>query len=167
MLLKNKKGWTARHLLGSSTILVKAVFLRRNSSDILTFDELRYKIVSVPKKKINVQSDDMIEDNALVPLGQGLLPDPASKKRKRTATSTPRKTKELVGDLASEHDTLDFSLSSKKNKGASPPISEKRLRRFRQHAPASYLEKLSRATTQRLDNLSETANRRLIQTGQL
>ena len=78
-----------------------------------------------------------------------LISEPLTKKRKRTATSTPSK---LV-DLTNDDDAREVASPSKKKKKAATPKKatdeEKRLRRFRQHAPSTYLEKLHRATTQR------------------
>ena len=73
-----------------------------------------------------------------------------TKKRKRMATSTP--TKQVINLDDGEDDQEIFSPSKKKKKMATPKKAndeEKRLRRYRQKAPASYLEKLNRATTQR------------------
>jgi len=95
----------------------------------------------------------MLEDSK-TPGGNGSplpKPEPNSKKRKRTATSTPSKT---AIDLTNDYDGQDSPTSSKKKKAATPRKSkdeEKRLRRFRQKAPSTYLEKLHRATTQRYD----------------
>lgn len=73
-------------------------------------------------------------------------------KRKRTATATPSKAIGKAVELALD-DEAELEVSSlKKKKRASPKkvnAEEKRLRRYRQHAPASYHEKLNRATTQR------------------
>ena len=71
------------------------------------------------------------------------------KKRKRTATPTPSK----IIDLTEEYDGQENSSPIKKKKKPSTPKKakdqEKRLRRFRSHAPSTYLDKLHRATTQR------------------
>ncbi|KAL9073231.1 MAG: hypothetical protein Q9161_003063, partial [Pseudevernia consocians] len=93
----------------------------------------------------------MIEDHTISPVDKAACSEPtASKKRKMAATSTP-KTKGPVVDLTQEDETQAPSPPAKKNKGASsrkPKDEEKRLRRFRAHAPSSYLERLNRATTQ-------------------
>lgn len=81
--------------------------------------------------------------------------DPPKEKRARATRATSRKGKEKgkVIDLTAEDDAqVKSPPSKKKKKGASPrevKDEEKRLRRFRQYAPSSYLEKLNRATTQR------------------
>ncbi|KAL9125330.1 MAG: hypothetical protein Q9217_005450 [Psora testacea] len=79
-------------------------------------------------------------------------PESSTGKRKRTATSTPSKTKTPTTDPTEEAD-IEYPSPSKKKKKASPEkgtSEEKRLKRFRDHAPHSYLEKLYRATTQRM-----------------
>ena len=76
---------------------------------------------------------------------------PMTRKRKRDATATPSKAKKPVVDLMAEEET-EMAQPSPKKKKASPQkakVEEKRLKRFRDHAPGSYLEKLHRATTQR------------------
>ena len=92
----------------------------------------------------------MIEDRATSLVDKAAGFDPAvSKKRKMAATSTP-KSKGPVMNLTDE--TRVHSPSAKKKKGASSRKAkdgEKRMRRFRLHAPSSYLERLNRATTQR------------------
>ena len=78
--------------------------------------------------------------------------EPPTKKRKRNATVTPRKGKGKVPELTAIDDAQIQSPPSKRKEAASPRKTkdeEKRLRRFRQHAPSSYVEKLNRATTQR------------------
>ena len=109
--------------------------------------------------------------------------EPPTKKRKRTATATPRNGKGGLEEFMKADDAQFQFLPSKKKARApsskgreqaiyaaadeeaevqSPPSKgkkrasprkakdeEKRLRRFRQHAPSAYLEKLHRATTQR------------------
>ena len=81
----------------------------------------------------------------------------STKKRKRTATSTPSKTKTQVIDLTGDDVEIASPSKKKKRKVArldkSPTkgkTEEKRLKRFRDHAPGSFLEKLHRATTQRM-----------------
>ncbi|KAK3171139.1 hypothetical protein OEA41_003223 [Lepraria neglecta] len=81
--------------------------------------------------------------------------DPPTEKKKRVTRTTLRKGKGKgkAIDLTAEDDAQVQSPPSKKKKGASPRKAkdeEKRLRRFRQHVPSSYLEKLNRATTQRM-----------------
>ena len=94
----------------------------------------------------------MIEDHAITPVEEAACFDSsASKKRKMAATSTP-KSKGPVVDLTQQDETQINSPPTKKKKGASSRKKidgEKRLRRFRPHAPSSYLERLNRATTQR------------------
>lgn len=67
------------------------------------------------------------------------------RKRRRTAT------KGQITDLTAEDDSQPISPKEKKTKGSSPSKTkeEKRLKRFRHQAPATYLERLHRATTQR------------------
>lgn len=75
----------------------------------------------------------------------------ASKKRKMAATATPN-SKGVAMDLTLEDEPQAHSPPAKKKKGTSSRRAkdeEKRLRRFRSHAPSSYLERLNRATTQR------------------
>ena len=78
-------------------------------------------------------------------------PKPSStRKRKRTATSKGQTTS---GDLTDEPNVDTEYLSPSKSQKHSPRKSkreEKRLRRYRSQAPSSYLEKLHRATTQRM-----------------
>ena len=74
-----------------------------------------------------------------------------SKKRKMAATSTS-KSKEPFVDLNQQDEAQSNHPPAKKKKAASSRTGkggEKRLRRFRSHAPSSYLERLNRATTQR------------------
>ena len=76
---------------------------------------------------------------------------PMTRKRKRDATAAPSKAEKPVIDLMAEENAEMVKPSATK-KEATPrkaKDNEKRLRRFRDHAPASYLEKLHRATTQR------------------
>jgi hypothetical protein len=96
----------------------------------------------------------MIEDPVNAASSDVPPPKPvsAAKKRKRTATATPAKGKGKLVDHTFGDEAEVQSPSSKKKNRASPKKhkdEEKRLRRFRQHAPGSYLEKLQRATTQR------------------
>ncbi|CAD6590956.1 MAG: hypothetical protein ASARMPREDX12_005305 [Alectoria sarmentosa] len=99
----------------------------------------------------------MIEDRATSLVDKAAGFDPAvSKKRKMAATSTP-KSKGPVMNLTDE--TRVHSPSAKKKKGASSRKAkdgEKRMRRFRLHAPSSYLERLNRATTQRMFVIDRT-----------
>ena len=76
---------------------------------------------------------------------------PMTRKRKRDATEASSKAEKPVMDLMAEEEA-EIAKSSPTKKKAIPKMAkdkEKRLRRFRDHAPASYLEKLHRATTQR------------------
>ena len=68
-------------------------------------------------------------------------------KRKRATPSTPRKPKGHTVDL-----TEETTPSGKKSKTTpqKSPEKEKRLKRYRDHAPGTYLEKLHRAVTQRM-----------------
>ena len=76
---------------------------------------------------------------------------PMTRKRKRNATAAPSKAeKPVMGPMAEEEaETAKPSPTKKKAASQKAKDEEKRLRRFRDHAPASYLEKLHRATTQR------------------
>ena len=76
---------------------------------------------------------------------------PTTRKRKRDATAAPSKAEKPVGDLMAEEEAESAKPSPTKKKATPQKAKdkEKRLRRFRDHAPASYLEKLHRATTQR------------------
>ena len=94
----------------------------------------------------------MIEDHAIASAKKTeCFESTASKKRKIRAAS-PAKRKEPSPDLTSEDAFQTQSPPAKKKKGASScnkKDEEKRSRRFRQHPPSSYLERLERATTQR------------------
>lgn len=95
-----------------------------------------------------IEDPDFAAGNDLLPY----KPEAATGKRKRTGTATPSKAKGKAVDPTFRDEADLEVLSSKTKKRASPKKAkdkEKRLRRFRQHAPASYLEKLQRATTQR------------------
>ena len=88
---------------------------------------------------------------------------PMTRKRKRDATAAPSKEENSVTEGVVEEETEPAKASPTKmaktsltKKAETAPTKkrnakdeEKRLRRFRDHAPASYLEKLHRATTQR------------------
>lgn len=91
---------------------------------------------------------------------------PMTRKRKRDATAAPRKVEKPVTEVMVKEEAEPAKASSTKKakaplmkKAETSPTKkttprkakdeEKRLRRFRDHAPASYLEKLHRATTQR------------------
>ena len=76
---------------------------------------------------------------------------PMTRKRKRDATAASSKAENPVMDLMAEEETKTAKPSPTKKKAIPKKAkdNEKRLRRFRDHAPASYLEKLHRATTQR------------------
>ncbi|MCJ1452668.1 hypothetical protein MMC28_003011 [Mycoblastus sanguinarius] len=83
-------------------------------------------------------------------------PKSSSNKRKRPASSTP--TKGNVVDLTEDGDDQAVSASPNRKK-ASPRKAqdvEKRLRKFRHYAPQTYLEKLHRATTQRMFVIDRT-----------
>ena len=76
---------------------------------------------------------------------------PMTRKRKRDATAASSKAEKPIMDLMAEEEA-ELAKPSPRKKKATPKKAkdnEKRLRRFRDHAPASYLEKLHRATTQR------------------
>lgn len=84
-----------------------------------------------------------------------------SRKRPRTPAASISKT--AVVDLTNEEDEA-ITRSLKKRKTASPSKAkneEKRLRVFRKHAPQSYLEKLSRAQSQRYAALSQPSMKEL------
>ena len=94
----------------------------------------------------------MIEDHAiaLVDKAAGSGPPP-SKKRKLPATPSSKSKSPFV-DLTQQDRNEVSSPTAKRKGGASTrkaKTEEKRLRRFRSHAPSSYLERLNRATTQR------------------
>lgn len=78
----------------------------------------------------------------------------ATGKRKRSAPSTPSKSKSQVIDLDDESPHQSSSRSKKKQKTTDSPKKnqkeEKRLRRFRAHPPQTYNERLHRAQTQRM-----------------
>lgn len=101
----------------------------------------------------------MIEDHAISSAKKtGCSESPASKKRKVPAALS-RKRKETTPDLTLEDGFQNPSSLAKKKKGASScnkKDEEKRLRRFRQHPPSSYLERLNRATTQRMFVIDRT-----------
>ena len=94
----------------------------------------------------------MIEDHAIAPVDKasdsGSLP---LKKRKMPATFSSKN--KMPGlDLTQQDRNEASSPMAKRKKDASARKAkneEKRLRRFRSHAPSSYLERLNRATTQR------------------
>lgn len=93
----------------------------------------------------------MIEDKRILPVDTAAGFEPAGSK-KRNMAATPKR-KGPVMDPTQEDDTQVHSPPTKKKKGASSRKAkdeEKRLRRFRPHAPSSYLERLNRATTQRM-----------------
>ena len=83
---------------------------------------------------------------------------PMTRKRKRDTTAAPSKVEKPVTEVMVEEEAEPAKASPTKKAETSPTKmktprkakdEEKRLRRFRDHAPASYLEKLHRATTQR------------------
>ena len=76
----------------------------------------------------------------------------ASKKRKIPAASPPKRKEPTPGLTLEDGFQSHSPLAKKKKKGASScnkKDEEKRTRRFRQHPPSSYLERLDRAITQR------------------
>ena len=79
-------------------------------------------------------------------------PEVTSKKRPRDATSTLTAAPGNTQGLALTDAECTVTPPEKKPKLSSLEAipEEKRLRRFRKHAPSTYLEKLERATTQRL-----------------
>ncbi len=120
-------------------------------------------IIVRPRKSINVVSlrkemgiskkKDTIEEKREDPEKEGLASAslPRTRKRKRNATAAPSKAAKSVTDLMAEEEAESVKPSPTKKKATPHKAkdNEKRLRRFRDHAPASYLEKLHRATTQR------------------
>ncbi|MCJ1279736.1 hypothetical protein MMC21_007560 [Puttea exsequens] len=79
--------------------------------------------------------------------------EPPTKKRKGNVTTKSTTPKKQVIDLTAADDVSTQASPSKKGKKATSKKAkdeEKRLRRFRDNAPSSYLEKLHRATTQRM-----------------
>ena len=126
-------------------------FLVDTSSSISpTFRQLG--ILSHRINSFHIRSEDMLEEQAPSLVSKLARSEPtASKKRKMTVTSTPKR-KGTVVDLTQEDETQTYYPLGKKMKGASSHKAkdeEKRLRRFRPHPPQSYLERLNRATTQR------------------
>ena len=96
-----------------------------------------------------IHSENMIEDYAIAPVDEAACFDSSASKKRKMATP---KSKGPVVDLTQQDETQINSPPTKKKKGASSRKKidgEKRLRRFRPHAPSSYLERLNRATTQR------------------
>ena len=94
----------------------------------------------------------MIEDSATLTIDNAAGFGPAGSKKRKMAAKTTPKSKGPVVDLTQEDDTQVHSPPTKKKKGVSSRKAkdeEKRLKRFRAHAPLSYLERLNRATTQR------------------
>ena len=76
-----------------------------------------------------------------------LKPSSTTGKRKRNATTDVRT---AVSDEADPDTEYLAPIKPKKRSPKKSKEEEKRLRRYRSHAPSSYLEKLSRATTQRM-----------------
>ena len=102
----------------------------------------------------------MTEEEREDPKKDELVPvsGPMTRKRKRDATAAPSKVEQPVTEVMVEEEEEPAKAPSTKKAETSPTKKttpqkakdkEKRLRRFRDHAPASYLEKLHRATTQR------------------
>ena len=76
----------------------------------------------------------------------------AVKQKSNAPTTAAKRKRKMVVDLTFDDEAELEPQSPKKKAQASkkkPDDGEKRLKRYRQHASASYLEKLNRATTQR------------------
>ena len=104
--------------------------------------------MGIPKKvdTIEEKREDPEKDELATTSG------PTTRKRKRNATAAPSKAEKPVMDLMAEEEAESAKPSPTKKKKVPPAEvkdNEKRLRRFRDHAPGSYMEKLHRATTQR------------------
>lgn len=94
----------------------------------------------------------MIDDSAILTMNKAAGFEPAGLKKRKMAAKFTSKSDGPIMDLTQEDDTQAHSPPAKKKKGVSSRKAkeeEKRLRRFRAHAPSSYLERLNRATTQR------------------
>ncbi|KAH8697285.1 putative RING finger domain protein [Talaromyces proteolyticus] len=74
--------------------------------------------------------------------------EPPSKRRRQTAT-TPTNPKIMI-DLTGFSDSAETEPPLEKSRKKATPATEKRAKRFRNHAPQSYLEKLYRARTQKM-----------------
>ena len=94
-------------------------------------------------------TEDKREDPQKDELASATLP--MTRKRKRDATAASSKAEKPAMDLMAEEEAEITKPSPTKKKAVPKKAkdNEKRLRRFRDHAPGSYLEKLHRATTQR------------------
>ncbi|QKX56368.1 uncharacterized protein TRUGW13939_03469 [Talaromyces rugulosus] len=81
-----------------------------------------------------------------------------SSKRQRPATTNakPKALIDLTGDTADEDDVVVTKAKKKKKAPSESSTSERRARRFRNHPPQSYLEKLDRARTQKMFVLRRT-----------
>ncbi|KAL9102586.1 MAG: hypothetical protein Q9163_002266 [Psora crenata] len=110
---------------------------RTQTAIILTPKLVKHRGVMALPAKVSRPKSEASED----PKQESL-----TRKRKRTTTCTPSKLRTPTAHLG-------CSTPGKKKKilssGKVKP-KEKRLKRFRNHAPGSYLEKLHRATTQRM-----------------
>jgi hypothetical protein len=73
---------------------------------------------------------------------------PSKRQRPTTTNAKPKPFIDLTGDTADEDDVVVTKAKKKKASSASS-TSERRARRFRNHPPQSYLEKLDRARTQK------------------
>ena len=94
----------------------------------------------------------MIEDHAIAPVDMAAGSDShISKKRRMAATSTPKSKGPAIDPTQHDENQVQHPSAKKKKNTSSRKAKdeEKRLRRFRGHAPSSYLERLNRATTQR------------------
>lgn len=87
------------------------------------------------------------------------IPDiKSSPKRRRTTTPSIKKsgTKAQPLFLSDDDTTASSSTPTKRQRRTPKSTSEKRLRRFRAHPPGTFLQKLDRASTQRMIVLSRT-----------
>ena len=143
--------------LAASNVL--QLILRRHSVEISRLVRLlqicnadSYESRIHRRETSNIQSEKMIEDQTTAPVDKATSSESiVSKKRKRAATSTSQSRGPVV-DLTQQDDSQYCYPPAKKKKASSSrkaKYEEKRLRRFRAHAPSSYLERLRRATTQR------------------
>ena len=82
--------------------------------------------------------------------GSPLKTSSTTGKRKRTATSQKKAAVDDLGDETSVDVKNPSPSKVQKRSPKKPKDEEKRLRRHRSYAPSSYLEKLQRATTQRM-----------------
>ena len=96
----------------------------------------------------------MIEDQEIASVTRSTCSHSHSSKKRKMAAISTSKSKEPFVDLNQQDEVQSYYPPGKKKKGASSRNGkggEKRLRRFRPHAPSSYLERLNRATTQRFE----------------